>query len=127
MYGGVGGNEPIFGHYRPLLRFSRIYRGAGALNIDGINRQPESAPAVTSVDSADDRYSGNNRRDLLTRSPGNIPYYEGWRYHNPCTQFGVSPSCPPHNLPRNRLFALKNNAENSAVSPETTVGLSPGA
>lgn len=29
--GGVGGNGPIFGHYRPLLRFSRIYRGAGAL------------------------------------------------------------------------------------------------
>ncbi|UMR56072.1 hypothetical protein AOY60_05455 [Escherichia coli] len=31
VYGGVGGNGPIFGHYRPLLRFSRIYRGAGAL------------------------------------------------------------------------------------------------
>ena len=31
MYGGVDGNRPIFGHYRPLLRFSRIYRGAGAL------------------------------------------------------------------------------------------------
>ena len=69
--------------------------------------QPESAQAVTSVDKADDRYFGNNRRDLLTRSPGNIPYYEGWRYHNPCTPFCVSPSRPPHNLIRNRLFALK--------------------
>ncbi|EFC0652075.1 hypothetical protein FA868_19285 [Escherichia coli] len=122
--GGVGGNGPIFGHYRPLLRFSRIYRGAGALNIDDINRQAESAPAVTSVDN---RYSGNNRRELLTRSPGNIPHYEEWRYHNLCTPLCVSPSRPPHNLPRNRLFALKNNAENSAVSPETTVGLSQSA
>ncbi|ENU4697845.1 hypothetical protein ACFH4C_004145, partial [Escherichia coli] len=66
VYGGAGGNGPIFGHYRPLLRFSRISRGSGALNIDGINRQAESAPAVTSVDSADDRYSGN----------GQHPYYE---------------------------------------------------
>ena len=59
-----------------LLRGTRICRGTGALNIDDINRQAESAPAVTSVDSADDRYSGNSQRALLTRSLGNIPYYE---------------------------------------------------
>ncbi len=79
--------------------------------LSGYHRVPEILPGWRSLQGLcaflDDRYFGNSLRKLLTRSSGNIPYYEGWRYHNPCTPFGVSPSRPPHNLPRNRLFALK--------------------
>ncbi|EFB2435480.1 hypothetical protein FCY43_11175 [Escherichia coli] len=46
VYGGAGGNGPIFGHYRPLLRFSRIYRGAGALLSGTTKAAGRSAPPI---------------------------------------------------------------------------------
>ncbi|ATB74960.1 hypothetical protein CNQ56_22275 [Escherichia coli] len=86
VYGGVGGHGLIFGHYRPLLRFSRIYRGDGALLSDTANAEAAGCSAPLIPDNPSPVTYGNSTNTLTPETTARIS-----TSHNPCTPFCVSP------------------------------------
>ncbi|ENZ5073903.1 hypothetical protein ACMEQQ_004767, partial [Escherichia coli] len=64
VYGVVGGNGPIFGHYRPLLRFSRICWGSGALLSGTANAEAAGCSAPLIPDNPSPVTYGNSTNTL---------------------------------------------------------------